>query len=82
MCILSEDWGVKEEECAKGQLRAIRGWFQVITVGFHLVFSSIGTSLTSRTSPLASMSISMRHVLWVAFQMSTSGSVSFESQLD
>jgi phosphopantothenoylcysteine decarboxylase len=30
ICVLTEDWGVKEGKCAAGETRAIMGWFKVI----------------------------------------------------
>jgi hypothetical protein len=35
ICVLTEDWGVKEGKCAAGETRAIMGWFKVIMVSEH-----------------------------------------------
>ena len=36
ICVLAEDWGVKEETGTAGESRSIMGWFKVVMVSISL----------------------------------------------
>jgi hypothetical protein len=53
--VLTDEWGVKEEEHVAGRVRSITGWFQVVMVSIPWAGQGQTRLLTSSHSPLASM---------------------------